>query len=364
MNIKTWQFYRAPTKNPVKKHRDTWMVFDKQQDALEYYYKSSQNVHVFSREQSQSGKRQFIVDTIENFYQTYIELDEKHFYELIPIASPCHLYFDLEFYTKYNMELNGNELLELFIQQLKLFINLQIHREVKDIVVLDSSRDEKYSKHLLIHLENAIFKSNWDCLNLVNNFLSDCELVGKSFKVNIENDVSNFCDLSVYSKNRQFRLFLSSKFGGNTILSIDNEALSVETFKKTLITYCPSRIYNDIIEIQPKYLSIPKRKILKSDNNFDFEEGSSCASLDTYMRSKLPGTINKILRKPNSIIFSIVGNRFCERIGREHKSNGVYYVVNVKNGNYYQACHDPDCRGFVGKPHELPTEIYFDLFEV
>ena len=44
------------------------------------------------------------------------------------------------------------------------------------------------------------------------------------------------------------------------------------------------------------------------------------------------------------VCFRIAGRRYCHCIGREHKSNGVYYVVNVSKGTYLQRCFDPDCK--------------------
>lgn len=36
-------------------------------------------------------------------------------------------------------------------------------------------------------------------------------------------------------------------------------------------------------------------------------------------------------------------NRYCELQGREHRSNGVYYVCWLATGRFYQRCLDPDC---------------------
>ena len=44
------------------------------------------------------------------------------------------------------------------------------------------------------------------------------------------------------------------------------------------------------------------------------------------------------------IKYSIVGNRWCGRIGREHKSNHVLYSVDLCRGAAWQSCMDPECR--------------------
>eukprot|EP01147_Barroeca_monosierra_P000316 gene316-3685_t len=53
------------------------------------------------------------------------------------------------------------------------------------------------------------------------------------------------------------------------------------------------------------------------------------------------------------ISYDISRARYCERIGREHKSNGVYFIVNLETGCYYQKCYDPECRTISFKSTEL-----------
>lgn len=44
------------------------------------------------------------------------------------------------------------------------------------------------------------------------------------------------------------------------------------------------------------------------------------------------------------LLLSVRGSRWCERVGRQHRSNGVYYVVDLQQGWWTQKCFDPDCR--------------------
>lgn len=50
-------------------------------------------------------------------------------------------------------------------------------------------------------------------------------------------------------------------------------------------------------------------------------------------------------------------NRFCENVERPHKSNNVMFVVDFREGAYYQRCHDPECRGHRGCLRPLPSEL-------
>eukprot|EP01116_Phalansterium_solitarium_P006383 TRINITY_DN1867_c0_g2_i1.p3 TRINITY_DN1867_c0_g2~~TRINITY_DN1867_c0_g2_i1.p3 ORF type:complete len:152 (+),score=67.97 TRINITY_DN1867_c0_g2_i1:501-956(+) len=59
------------------------------------------------------------------------------------------------------------------------------------------------------------------------------------------------------------------------------------------------------------------------------------------------------------LIYNISKNRYCENLGRAHKSNHVFYVVDLLKQHFYQKCHDPDCRlvDFKGFEHAVPSEI-------
>ena len=51
---------------------------------------------------------------------------------------------------------------------------------------------------------------------------------------------------------------------------------------------------------------------------------------------------NKI---PISITYQLSRNRYCEWIGRQHKSNHVYWIIDVSTWKCIQGCFDPECHG-------------------
>ena len=52
--------------------------------------------------------------------------------------------------------------------------------------------------------------------------------------------------------------------------------------------------------------------------------------------------------------YSVSGSRWCYVAGRNHKSNGIYIVADVKLKMCYQKCHDPDCKGARSPALPLP----------
>ena len=55
--------------------------------------------------------------------------------------------------------------------------------------------------------------------------------------------------------------------------------------------------------------------------------------------------------------YQIAGNKFCARIGRQHKSNHIMIVVDCTRGCMCQRCWDPDCRGFSSNEIVVPALV-------
>ena len=51
------------------------------------------------------------------------------------------------------------------------------------------------------------------------------------------------------------------------------------------------------------------------------------------------------------------GNRYCEKIGRAHKSSRIIWSVHLVDRVYWQSCYDQECRGFRGELIHLPAEV-------
>jgi hypothetical protein len=56
-------------------------------------------------------------------------------------------------------------------------------------------------------------------------------------------------------------------------------------------------------------------------------------------------------------------NRFCDNIGRAHKSNNIIWNVHLIDRICWQSCHDPECRGFRGEAVDLPEEVCLEIDE-
>ena len=55
-------------------------------------------------------------------------------------------------------------------------------------------------------------------------------------------------------------------------------------------------------------------------------------------------------------------NRWCERVGRQHKSNSTFLVADICAGVYWQSCWDIDCKGVKSRIYAVNSITYFISF--
>ena len=198
---------------------------------------------VFSFESGPEGRRRFLVASVEAFWLQYIKLapSARHFYEVIREDTPVFLYFDLEFARSHTLNANvdGDQLVGILLYKV---CKALLHRHniqglsYKNVVHLDSSTLSKFSRHLVIHLPNGeMFRDvahlRAFVLGIVDQFKTEPESekmwLDKGEQVITDGAAEGedgtskktfFADLGVYTRNRVFRMLLSSKFGKQALL--------------------------------------------------------------------------------------------------------------------------------------------------
>ena len=233
--------------------RKVWKQFYRQQEALEYCKSVRERAACLFAVEKSDGKRGYLVTTRKQFWEKYQTLNEKrrHFYEVIPENTPCRLYFDIEFKHQFNQTLDGGEVLITFIAFVChcIYQEFQIRCDENNVINLMSSTEQKFSRHLIFHHPDLLFEDNIQCGEFVKEIcfsLRSFLMTGLHNKylpmngTNLEistNDLNDImiyneknekmflCDLCVYTKNRNFRIFKSSKVSKNVplIISDDNK---------------------------------------------------------------------------------------------------------------------------------------------
>ncbi|CAI9092308.1 OLC1v1027508C1 [Oldenlandia corymbosa var. corymbosa] len=391
-----------------KLREEIWVTFPRQDEAMKYL-KSHANGRVFCYQDHVTGQRRFLVSTYKEFWQRYMQMNPKfrHHYEVIQEGLPCHLYFDLEFDKKINLHKNGDEMVDLLISVVfdVLHEKYGIEGNLDCIVELDSSNEEKFSRHVIARLPKIAFKDN----SHVGAFVLEiCSRINKSREKDgryenlyilkdsglSESQCQLFVDTAVYSRNRCFRLPLSSKAGKSSVLLPSGRFKckgmnEEEVFMASLICNMDSDCEKFLI----CKMDLDCVKALHFDSEttnasykpsgyarqFDLDSCTTDASR-TYLMGQSPfppldafiefvassGNVKGKIRswywfsEYGLMVYSMLRNRYCERIGREHKSNHVMYVVDIRRGDYYQKCYDPDCRGYRSPLRPLPEDVIPD----
>ena len=329
--------------------------------ALEHAKNRSENSDekkrtVFAVEVAQTGSRRYLVATTEDFWESYITHKTKNFYELIESSKCCKLYLDVEYYKAENPSKDGEKAVRRLIQLIveKLRSNHGIHTSEDDCLILEASSVEKFSTHLIF--VTTKFDSNYSCGHFVKDMMSRCQEEDRElFLVKTKlSTMKSMVDTQVYSRNRQFRLFLSSKFGEQRPLVLSTMDRSIkksqtiecqerQIFELSLITNCS----NDATLIElPKpmtaniLISSPKKL---PDNN----------SSTTY--SDIEEAINKIITpghisvkrnlEGGRVTYKISGYNYCRIKKSNHSSkNQIYFVHNPKTHSIVQHCWNAQCK--------------------
>jgi len=148
-----------------KQIQERFTTYYHQQAALDFQ-KIDPFARVFSYETPElgGGRRHFICERPNEFISFYEKFRYgRHFYELIQEDRPCRPYFDLEFYKKFNLHIDPHACFNDFIEICKeaFYELLKIHLTDSNFLVLDSTTDEKFSAHVIVHLpDNYLFPNN------------------------------------------------------------------------------------------------------------------------------------------------------------------------------------------------------------
>ncbi|XP_074304718.1 uncharacterized protein LOC141639517 [Silene latifolia] len=388
-----------------------WATFPKQDEAVKFAKEhTNESLRIFSYQDHFIGQRRFLVSTYQEFWRRYKSMDPKcrHHYEVIQEGLPCHLYFDLEFNRSENTEKDGDQMVELLVSVIFEALNekYQLQGEEDWVVELDSSTEAKFSRHLVLRIPKAAFKDNSHAGAFVSEICSRIRSASETdvrFQhLFINKDSSSagppthlFVDSAVYSRNRCFRLALSSKAGKTSVLLPTGrfkckDMSEEDVFMASLIC----NMDDDCEKLLVCKIDLDCIKTLQFDTEIHTTHRMSASILQQYTsnghkseepKTYLMGTspfpaldafiesvasFGSVAGKIRSwywfsedelMVYSMSRSRYCERIGREHKSNNVMYVVDLRWGLYYQKCYDPDCRGYRSPSRPILTDVIPDL---
>ncbi|XP_073910969.1 DNA-directed primase/polymerase protein isoform X3 [Castor canadensis] len=330
-----------------------WKLFHRQNQAFNFVKSCKENVHVFALEcKVGDGQRVYLVTTYTQLWFYYKSRKTLlHCYEVIPENAVCKLYFDLEFNKLANPGYDGKKMVALLIEHVCKALQelFNVHCSAEDVFNLDSSTDEKFSRHLIFQLHDVAFKDN--------------------------------VHVGVYTRNRNFRLYKSSKIGKCVALEVaeDNkffpkQSKNISEENQYFLTSLVSNVrFSDTLRILTCDIPQNKRKraeyFNRTSTSVETIEGFQCSpypEVDQFVlslvnRNDIKGGIRRwnYFFPEELLVYDICKYRWCDNIGRAHRSNNIMIVVDLKNEVWYQKCHDPVCKAenFKSDCFPLPAEV-------
>ncbi|KAG8041106.1 hypothetical protein G9C98_002094 [Cotesia typhae] len=384
-----------------------WAEFYRQAEALQLADAKSTSINIlltFVYEQP-NGHRKFIVAHPEVYWWYFNRTlpERRCSYEVIPEGSPCCLYLDLEFQTDLNPEHNGPRMTQTLIDILIAFFHKhwELSMTKKNVLNLDSTTKVKFSRHLIFRLKDVAFHDNINAGRFMKSICGEIEDYINTDGVPFHDVLSYFkreeleelfidtgkrrklfIDTSVYSRNRHFRIYKATKWGKMSHLVrakdckfkpiTESRDKELEIFLESLVSYFPEKdnlqlleLSDDIVADLTKYDSTQFRSFTQASR--EQYHSSPYPAIDKFIMGIVkPGTIrvSKYFEDRQLITYEIIGNRYCANVGRQHKSNNVYWIADLKNKIAYQKCHDQeDCADFRSKPIMFPDELTFIIDE-
>uniref|UniRef100_A0A8C6E530 DNA-directed primase/polymerase protein n=1 Tax=Moschus moschiferus TaxID=68415 RepID=A0A8C6E530_MOSMO len=425
-----------------------WRLFHRQTQAFNFVKSCKEEVHVFALEcKVGDGQRIYLVTTYAQLWFYYkSRRNLLHCYEVIPENAVCKLYFDLEFNKLANPGADGKKMVALLIEHVCKALQefYTVNCSAEDVLNLDSSTEEKFSRHLIFQLCDVAFKDNIHVGNFVRKILQPAlhviasedddmtpEATGREFtdfsetpsehgtcfsKMSPSNDAGEswtsnserlgrlgsaqqsspdlsflivksdmgekhlFVDLGVYTRNRNFRLYKSSKIGKYVALEVaeDNRFFPIQSknISKENQYFLSSLVSNVRFSGALRILTcdLPQSKprtqcVSRTRTSVETIEGFQCSpypEIDQFVLSLVnKNGIKGGIRRWNYffpeelLVYDICKYRWCENIGRAHRSNNIMILVDLKNEVWYQKCHDPVCKAenFKSDCSPLPAEV-------
>lgn len=174
---------------------------------------------------------------VDAFLPHYMRMQKPCVYEIIREGQPASLYFDIESSTDFNLDID-----QVLASLRTLLQNMDIARDTC-ISVLNGCRKNKHSYHLIVpHVKFA-------CNN-------DPDMGMKAVAEALQDKLAFPCvDLSVYTKNRVFRLARSCKYKKPDSLLRS----TTQDIEQTFVTR-PINLEKDTIVTKAQVLKIASRK--------------------------------------------------------------------------------------------------------
>lgn len=298
--------------------------------------------YVYTADGLRKSTYSFIAATEEELWEQYIQKGTLTICEVIDSKKPCHLYIDIDVNLK---ETPGIKVYDCW-KSVKPIISGHfdiIYPDVPvDYIVMDSSNNKKGSLHIVIKIKGYLFTN----ASHVGAYMRVVQKMIQTEHPDVEGAFS-FFDMSIYTRNRLFRMLGQTKAGQKRYLRSHCD-FNFDNWRATRV--CPVHSNASLIVTRELDGGTP---MYTSGSRYGAGECTvvagwvpKCVTGDIF--HFLSNEVGKIQRMvftgENMKVICNTSNRHCRFQKRTHKSNVMYIVINLINRSYHIKCHSQHCK--------------------
>lgn len=313
--------------------------------------------------------KRYIKGTLENLKQLWNIQPlwiSPHWYEIC-LERPTYLFLDIESDQPESVVQMGISAIRKFVRK-----SLQV-----DIEVLSSCDETKQSYHIVapVFFKNVYHVGAWvrTCWRYMKDRLyfhdpDDDETQDYYAGIRIEEVDSLMVpeciiDMSVYTRNRAFRLEGSSKLGSTRVLEHPTKKWWDLIVQPPVPSDANIRIEKELGELEPVSSSMPPWRMFMFENEvwkFKNTPQNNTISRQNRVLCTVPDSLQPLISylvthwqlQRSSMTYNVRKNvwhartrcRRCNIADREHKSNHVKLTI-FMDGTVIQSCFDDECHG-------------------
>lgn len=284
----------------------------------------------------------FIAATEHELWEQYIQKGTLTICEVIDSKKPCHLYIDIDVNLKETPGINVYDCWKAVQPVISGHFNILYPNVPVDYIVMDSSSNKKGSLHIVIKIKGHLFTNASHCgayMRVLQKFI-ETEHPG------IEG-AFQFFDMSIYTRNRLFRMLGQTKAGQKRYLK--------SHYDFTFQNWCATRVCPVISNAELITTREPDGGVPAYTSGSRYGAGE-CTVVSGWVPKCVTGEIYQFLSNEvgkiermvftgkNMKVICNTNNRNCRFQKRRHKSNVMYIVINLVNRSYHIKCHSQHCK--------------------
>lgn len=330
---------------------------------------------IFAKDIDTSGKKYFLRGNRQQYITQYnkeLKRGATHWYEILLEGRPCPVVLDIESTEK--RFLPTRDAIEDLMKVFRIAVESKTG-ETDEYMYLNSSSADKVSFHIIgtVMFENlahvgALVRSVWSGIQTLRrgNFEMPPGISLENINYLFGSDDKWIVDDCIYTRNRFFRLPLSSKKGSKRVLKpIYPPGKKTSNWTEMLVQRPHGGSVYECLEMcgsDPIYTSMPADRCMKCVNGEWMlietkrtHHQSACTAIHPYVAPVIDklnamGYMLKDDLKFNSARRSWCINSYSKRCGiakREHASNHIWFEIDGLGGRVIQRCYDSNCVGGV-----------------